>query len=199
MRPAFARPLSAAVFAVVVGLPGIALADARSDLFTAYERLLGARFHGQTESTAKGGKASVSNVDYDTVQRVHLKSEHGEFVIVPEGTWMKNGDRWMQPPFDMSAMFRQLLPMTQKSMREDTHDVVDGGQVTWSGQSVRAISYDTAMQIMGIAVKSHTTVYIGADGRIIGSESEGTAMGTTTRTVQRITYDDGIRVSAPAG
>jgi hypothetical protein len=177
---------------------GVAMADAQSDLFAAHEKMLNARVVTDTVSTDAKGRQSKTRTEYDTINRIRITSEQGGFIVLPEGTWMRSGDgSWSQPPFDMSKMFKQLLPQTVDEVRAKARNVKDEGTRTVDGKSLRAISYDIEMKIVGINVSSHTTVFIDDAGRIVRSESEGVAMGKKTQTVQDIRYDDNVRVSAP--
>jgi NADH dehydrogenase FAD-containing subunit len=94
-------------------------------------------------------------------------------------------------------MLKQFLPRTIEDVRASTTNIVDEGQKTIDGRSLRAISFDTLVKVMGISSSSHTTVYIDADGRIVRSEADAVAMRQKTRAVQEIRYDDSIRVTAP--
>lgn len=136
--------------------------------------------------------------EYDTIERVRVLSDDVGLVILPEGMWMRNGKgEWRQPPIDMSGMLKQFLPRTIEDVRASTTNIVDEGQKTIDGRSLRAISFDTLVKVMGISSSSHTTVYINADGRIVRSEADAVAMRQKTRAVQEIRYDDSIRVTAP--
>lgn len=111
---------------------------------------------------------------------------------------MRSGDgEWMQPPIDMSAMFKALLPMTINEVRSGTRNIKDEGMKAVDGAELRAISYDLSTTIMGITVNSHVTVYLDEAGRIVRSESDGEAKGRKTHVVQTIRYDDSIRITAP--
>ncbi|MFZ1795338.1 MAG: hypothetical protein WAU14_01160, partial [Dokdonella sp.] len=107
-----------------------------------------------------------------------------------------NGE-WMQPPIDMSAMFKGMLPMAMDEVRSGTTNVKDEGMRTINGQDLRAISYDVDSKVMGISVSSHNTVFLDDSGKIVRSESDSTVMKQTSHTVQTLRYDDSIRVTAP--
>jgi hypothetical protein len=186
------------VVAVLLAAPAFALADAQTALFAAYQKMLDSRVATETVSTDESGKQTKAHSEFDTIDRVRVVTDQVSFVILPEGTWMRSGNgAWSQPPFDMSKMFKQLLPRTLEEVRAGTKNIKDEGEKSVNGQNTRALSYDVDTRIMGIAVSSHTTIYIDADGRIVRSESDGVAMGKKTHSVQDIRYDDSIRVKAP--
>lgn len=175
---------------------GQARADARTDLLDAYQKMLDSRFASEMVSTDKG-KESKIEARYDTIRRVHMKTPQMEVILLPEGTWMKAGDEWTTPPFDLGGMLKSMMPMTLEQARSGISNVKDEGTVSVGGQSLRAISYDQSMSVMGIAVKSRNKVYLNAAGQIVRSEGEGEAMGHKSAHVQTVRYDDSIRVTAP--
>lgn len=181
-------------------VPGRVLADtgAEQALFAAYESMLGSRCATETVSRDDKGKETRTLTEFDTLDRVRVTSDQVSFVILPQGTWMRAGDgEWSQPPIDMSAMFKGLMPMTLKDVRAGARNIRDEGMKSVGGVNLRAISYDVSTQFMGITVNSQVTAYLDDAGRIVRSESVGDAMGQKTQVVQTIRYDDSIRISPP--
>lgn len=167
-------------------------------LFAAYETMLNSRCATETVSRDDKGKETHTRTEFDTLDRIRVTSDQVSFVILPEGTWMRAGDSaWSQPPMDLRAMFKGLMPMTIKEVRAGTRNIRDEGIKSVNGKDLRAISYDVSTQFMGVQVKSHVTAYLDDAGRIVRSESDGQAMGHTTHVVQTIRYDDSIRINAP--
>jgi hypothetical protein len=186
-----------------VALSGFALAslaahaaDARDDVFKAYQKLMGSRFAVDMDTTSDSG-AMKSHGEYDTVERIHFKNDKMEMIVIPEGTWMKTGKDWMQPPMDMSGMVKQFIPKSIDDLRASTKNAVDQGATTWNAQNVHAYAYDVDTTIMGIHVTSTSKIFVNAAGQIVHAESDGQAMGRKSHTTQDIRYDDGIRVNAP--
>ncbi|MBN8480543.1 MAG: hypothetical protein J0L88_03010 [Xanthomonadales bacterium] len=179
--------------------PVFAWADAAGDLHEAYAKAMKARYATETVSTDESGKQTRSSAKFDTSERIHITTETGGFIVLPEGTWMQAGPggAWQKPPFDLGGMIKQLVPKTLDDMRANAKNVRDEGTKSIDGANLRAISYDYESKIMGIAVATHTIAYLDGSGRIVRSESDGVAMGRKTRSVQTLRYDDSIRVSAP--
>ncbi len=183
-----------------VMIPTIAAADgsARDVLFAAYQKMLDSRYAADSVSTDAKGRETRSRVEFDSISRFRATTADTSFVVVPEGTWMRSGDgEWMKPPIDMSGMLKRLLPSTLDDIRAGTTNIKDEGAESIDGKSVRAISYDVNTKVMGVSVSSHNKVYIDEDGLVVRSESDSTAMGHKSHTVQTIRYDDSIRISAP--
>jgi hypothetical protein len=188
---------------VAVALSGFALAsvaahaaDARDDVFKAYQKLMASRFAVDITTTGDSG-AIKSHGEYDTVERIHFRNDRMEMIVVPEGTWMKTGKDWMQPPMDMSGMVKQFIPKSIDDLRAMTKNAADQGATTWNGQSVHAYSYDVDTTVMGIHVTSTNKIFLNSSGQIVHAESDGQAMGKKSHTVQDIRYDDSIRVDPP--
>ncbi len=96
----------------------------------------------------------------------------------------------------MGKPFQQWLPQTMEQVCTAARNVKDEGRAIVAGQPVRVFSHDVDTRIMGIAAASHVRVSLDGDGRIVRSESDGTAMGEDSHAVQTVRNDD-IRVTAP--
>ena len=194
----FLRRLWAA--AALCGLALVAFtahaADARDDVFKAYQKMMASRFAVDITTTGDSGTMK-SHGEYDTVDRIHFRNERMEMIVLPEGTWMKTGADWMKPPMDMSGMVKQFVPKSIDDLRASTKNAADQGATTWNGQSVHAYSYDVDTTVMGIHVTSSNRIYLNSAGQIVHAESDGEAMGKKSHTTQDIRYDDAIRVNPP--
>jgi hypothetical protein len=190
-RLAFALSLSTFVFATAA-----AAADARDDVFKAYQKLMASKF-AIDMTTISGDDTMKSHGEYDTVERIHFKNDKMEMIVIPEGTWMRTGKEWMKPPMDMSGMVKQFVPKSVEDMRAATKSATDEGMTTFQGQPVHAYSYAVDTTMMGIHVTSTNKIYVNAAGQIVHAESDGEAMGRKSRTTQDIHYDDSITVTAP--
>lgn len=181
----------------VTAIPQWAYADATLDTISAaYKKMVSARCRAETTLTDEKGKVTHSTTEFDTIERIHAKSERGEFIVLPEGMWMKMGGDWSKPPVDMSGMVKKFLPLGEEVLRS-SKNVSDDGTTTWQGKPAHAFSYDTDTTVMNIHVTGHSKLYLDPGGDVIGSETDSTAMGHRTHTVQSISYDKSIRVSAP--
>ncbi len=197
MRMFLRGPLSAAILCGLVFVVEAApAADAREDVFRAFQKMMDSRFAVDI-ITVSGSDTIRSHGDYDTVERIHFKNDRMEMVVIPEGTWMRNGDEWTKPPIDMSGMVKQFIPKSIDDMRAVTKSASDGGMTTWNGAPVHALTYDVDTTIMNIHVVSTSKIYLNAAGQIVHAESDGEAMGRKSHTTQDIRYDDSIRVVAP--
>ncbi|HSS06169.1 MAG TPA: hypothetical protein VLK83_03425, partial [Rhodanobacteraceae bacterium] len=170
--------------------------DARDDVLNAYQKLMAAKFTVDI-TTVSGSDTMKSHGEYDTVDRIHFKNDKVEMIVLPEGTWMRTGKDWTQPPVDMGGMVKQFIPRSIEEMRAATKSATDDGMTTWNGQSLHAYSYDIDTTMMGIHVTSTNKIFINASGQIVHVESNGEAVGRRSRTLQDVHYDDSIKVVAP--
>jgi hypothetical protein len=198
IRPSRLTPvLTALVFSLMTSvLLESAHATSIEPVAQEFQKLMHARSHSETTVTDEKGQVTRSRTDFDTYDRIHATTDHAEFVVLPEGTWMKTGGGWTKPPVDMSSMVRHFLPVSDEVVRS-ARNVSDDGMTTWQGQPAHAYTYDIDTMIMGIHATGHSKTYLDATGQIIGSEIDSVAMKKKTHTVQMITYDDSIRVKAP--
>lgn len=187
-----------ALLACLSTLPALADGAARDALFNAYQKMVSAHYVADTVTIDGKGRKSNSTLEFETMNRFRASTGDTAMVVLPEGVWMRSGNgEWMQPPIDMSAMFKGMLPMAMDEVRSGTTNVKDEGMRTINGQDLRAISYDVDSKVMGISVSSHNTVFLDDSGKIVRSESDSTVMKQTSHTVQTLRYDDSIRVTAP--
>jgi len=189
-------PLAVALAGFVCVSIAASAADARDDVFKAYQKLMGARFAVDIDTVSDNGPIK-SHGEYDTVDRIHFRNDKVEMIVIPEGTWMKTGKGWTQSPVDMSGMVKQFIPKSIDDLRAGTKNAADRGATTWNGQSVHAYTYDVDTTMMGIHVTSTNKIYVNGAGQIVYAESDGQAMGHQSHTTQTIRYDDSIRVNAP--
>ncbi len=190
--------IALALTCCVISTSACADGSVRDTLFNAHQKMLSARYVADTVSTDAKGNETTSKVEFDTINRFRATTPQTSFVVLPEGTWMRSGKgEWMQPPIDMSAMIKRLVPAALDDVRAGTSNIKDEGSQSIGGQETRAISYDVNTRIMNFSVSSHNTVYIDASGHIVRSESDSTAMGRTSHSVQTIRYDDSVRITAP--
>ena len=189
-------PVAAALSSFALVSVAAHAADARDDVFKAYQKLMASRFAVDINTTGESGTMK-SHGEYDTVDRIHFKNDKMEMIVLPEGTWMKTGKDWMQPPMDMSGMVKQFIPKSIDDLRAMTKNAADQGATTWNAQSVHAYSYDVDTTVMGIHVTSTNKIFLNGSGQIVHAESDGQAMGKKSHTTQDVRYDDSIRVNPP--
>jgi hypothetical protein len=181
---------------LVFALHAAAAADPREDVFKAYQKMMGSKFSVDI-TTLSGSDTMKSHGDYDTVERIHFKNDKMEMIVLPDGTWMRTGKEWTQPPVDMGGMVKQFIPKSVEEMRAATKSATDEGMSTWSGQPVHVYSYAVDTTMMGIHVTSTNKIYVNAAGQIVHAESDGEAMSRKSHTTQDIRYDESITVVAP--
>lgn len=189
-------PLAVSLCGLVLTSVCAAAADARDDVFKAYQKMMGSKFVVDI-TTLSGDNTMKSHGEYDTVERIHFKNDKMEMIVLPEGTWMRTGKDWTQPPVDMGGMVKQFIPKSIEDMRAATKSATDDGMSTWSGQPVHAYTYAVDTTMMGIHVTSTNKIFVNTAGQIVHAESDGEAMGRKSHTTQDIRYDDSIRVTAP--
>jgi hypothetical protein len=170
--------------------------DAREDVFKAYQKMMGSRF-AMDITTVSDGDTTTSHGEYDTVERIHFRSDRMEMIVLLEGTWMRMGHDWTKPPIDVSAMVRQFVPKSIDDVKAVTKSASDEGMTTWNDEPAHAYRYSVDTTMMGIHMRSTNRIFVNAAGRIVHIESDGEAMGRKSHTTQDVKYDDSITVTAP--
>ena len=130
MRNGFMRlPLAASLFGLLLASTAASAADARDEVFKAYQKMMGSKFTIDITTTT-GSDTLKSHGDYDTVERIHFKNDKMEMIVLPEGTWMRTGNDWMKPPVDMGGMVKQFVPRSVEDMKAVTKSAADDGMTT---------------------------------------------------------------------
>jgi hypothetical protein len=184
--------------AICAGLPSFVLADSIDPVVAAYHKMQTAHFRAGMTMTDSKGKVTKGSSEYEGMERIHMNIDGQEMILLPGVTWMRTDGQWTKSPIDMSAMVKRMEPMGEE-MLHNAKNVRDEGLTTFNGRTAHAYSMDVDMSMLGIRSTSHNKVYLNSTGQLIGMESNGEAMGHTSHAVQSITYDDSIRVQAPAG
>lgn len=115
-----ARTLALAVLGFA--LPSIALADARQELISAFGKAFDREaYRIELESAdLRGGQAQI---DVQMPDRFHMRSQEGEFIIHPQGTWANHGGQWMKMPMDMSAMVASYAQPSREEAEAELAEV----------------------------------------------------------------------------
>lgn len=167
-------------------------------VFTAYNKMLESHFAVDISSTDDQGGQAKAMAEYESLSRIHVKTDSVEVIATPEGTWVHADEQgWQQPPSEMAGMIKQFVPKSAAELQASTKNVKDEGPTTWQGKPARLYSYDVDTMVMGANVKSHNKVIIDDTGRLVRSESDGEALGRKSHSVQLIRYDDAIKVRPP--
>lgn len=210
MSVAFRRCSFLLMVACATALPVLSIAaedagaaaerKAAGAVFTAYNKMLESHFAVDVSSTDDQGAQSKATAEYESLSRIHVKTDRVEIIATPEGTWVHADEQgWQQPPSEMAGMVKQFVPKSAAELQASTKNVKDEGPTTWEGKPAHLYSYDVDTMVMGANVKSHNKVTIDGAGRLVRSESDGEALGRKSHSVQLIRYDDTIRVMPPQG
>lgn len=149
-----------------------------------------------------GGRTVDSRVAVIWPDRYHMTSTGGgtdmETIIVPGGSYMKQGGEWMKLPMDMGQMIRAFQPDAMEQSLANLANAEELPAETVDGRRARVFRYDTSARVMGIRSSSTVKVWLDADTLLpIQQEVDGEAMGTKSRTTQRYSYPDALRIEAP--
>jgi hypothetical protein len=187
------------VLLIAAAAQNIHAADARADITAAMHQMAkpGSKYHTVGVNTSDG-KTMKSSVDIIMPDHFHVIGDRAEIIVIPEGSWMKHDSTWQKLPMDMSRMIGQFTPAAMAEAEKNMSDAKFLGDGSINGEKAKTYSYTTTMSIMGIKSTSNAKIWVSdSSGRVIHMESDGSAMGKTTHTVQDITYDNSIAITPP--
>ena len=157
-------------------------------------------YHAVIDQVA-GGKTRQMNVDVVLPSSFHVKSDEMEAVMLKDGTWIKTGGTWQALPAAVAGvMTSKLGDAIKQGMNSDLSKLKNMqclGPQAIEGKTLPAYSFDSSAQVMGMAVSSHMMMYKDDQGRPSIMQIDGSVMGKATKTVEHITYDPSITVTAP--
>lgn len=197
IRNVFA-PAAALGFALAVMFPSVSQANPRDEVLAAYQAMAKAgkfRVVGMNE-TPQG--AQKDNIEIVWPDRFHVMSGHGEIIVIPGATYVKQGAKWQMFPMDMSKMIERYRPEAMRDQFERTVEVKALGDSDINGHAARGYEYDTSVTVQGITAKSHAKLWVAKDsGLPIHQESDGEAMGHKSHHVADYEFDPSIKIDAP--
>jgi hypothetical protein len=83
-----------------------AQADARAEVTAAFQAAMQASSY-RLQIVVENKRGPIrSQMDVQLPDRFHMKADEAEFIIIPGGTWINAGGRWMKVPVDMSKQMQ---------------------------------------------------------------------------------------------
>lgn len=191
---------AAVLLALSLALP--ALAGPKEDIMASHQKLVERGKFRMTSVTEGGGDTTRTEAMVEWPDRYHMKidaaGQKNEMIIVPGGTWMKQGGQWMKFPMDMGAMIQAMTPEAMKKGYEGMTNIREIGASEVEGRDAIGYAYDSKVTMMGITSTSSVKIWIDEDtGLPLKQEIDGEAMGSKSTTVQVYDYETPVSVRAP--
>lgn len=105
------RPRSSLSIALCLSVlaPVAARAGAREELIEALAAAM-RRTSYRVEVASETNSSLNAQVDVQLPDRFHLRSANGEFIVHPQGTWVRQAGQWSKLPADLSQTLRGFGP-----------------------------------------------------------------------------------------
>ena len=179
-----------------------ATADPTAEVHAAWDAMVAAKSYRAKVETQAAGQTFQQTIEVIIPDRFRMSGgPGGDMVLTPEGAWMKfpGQDAWMEAPAGTTQLARQFMsPEFIEQAKAGITAVESLGSEEISGRQARVYRVDQVMTTMGVQSKTSTRLYVDADsGRPVRQEIDGEAMGQKTRTVQDISYVEGLEIVAP--
>ncbi len=169
-------------------------ADCASDIEAIMQGMLKAGPYHMTMTSEAAGSTTKMEADVILPTSEHIKMDQMEMIILPDGTWVKHGDKWQSAPGPMGAnMIKGML----SSFKDTRTNATCGSNEDFDGHSYPVYKYDSSGEAMGIKTSSHITLYKGDNGLPARLIIDGAAMGVHSVTTQHIKYDPSITITPP--
>jgi hypothetical protein len=183
-------------------LTGGAEADPRGDLMTAFEKSFAPGRQLRAEMlTESGGEQMRMTTEMVLPGRFRTTNDRGEFLITPDGAWMRpaNGD-WQAFELNPASMSAAYTPEGFQQMREAMRAVKALGVDPLDGKSTQRFGWHADTEYMGIRSSSDNIAWVEAGcGCIVKMRTTAVTngqSGTTTITYHQV---DGLKIDPPAG
>lgn len=141
--------MSATLCALVLGLGCTAAhAGARDEVIAAFMKAFEASRYRLTvrDLRDEGGEAVIDVILPD---RFHLRSPEGEFIVHPDGSWMRRGGAWQRVPMDMSYLIEAYRQPSREEAEASIGEVVLVGEEVVDGCAARTYRYRSDNEAFG--------------------------------------------------
>jgi outer membrane lipoprotein-sorting protein len=154
-----------------------------------------------TMEMAGAGSPSRTVVEYASPQRVRMRMDGLEVLLVDGQAWRKEGTAWVEDAMLTAAAAAVAEGLDADALEEMLATITDArrvGEETIDGEPTVLYTYGAERETMGVRAATTTRLWVRtADGLPVRQEVEAEAMGRRNRTLMTIEYDDTIRVEAP--
>lgn len=149
--------------ALALSVVGTAQADPRAEVVAAFEKAMddgSYRMH-MSADTRKGKVESTMDVQWP--DRFRMKTDGGEFIILPSGTWMNMGGQWMKSPVNMGQMIQGYTKDAMEQGVAAIQQVTLMGEERVQGCDAKHYSYSAKGEFMGVKSDAETEVWVCQD------------------------------------
>ena len=185
-----------ATFAAISAFTLPALADCKSDLTAVIANTISGGGYHQETSIVSGTTKIAMHGDVIPPDQFDITMPQGRMIMTKAGTWMQHGGKWMKMPDTMRKIVLGQVSMGMSQGMKNMKNLKCLGTQPYDGGSYTAYEFDSSALVMGVASNSHAIVYV-TDGRPAVIVIDGQAMGRKSRTIQKLTYDPSITITAP--
>jgi len=152
---------SIALAALIAGLAsGSVTADPRSELVDAFQKAMA---DGSYRMNIQSSAGPDTMLEVQLPDRFHMKNPQSEMVMLPGGTWINAGGRWMKVPMDMSRITQGYTEQAMKEGINALQDVQYLGEESVDGCSSRHYSYAVRGNFMGVSANSDAQAWVCGD------------------------------------
>ncbi len=133
----------------------------------------------------------------------HMVTAEAEFIVVPEGTFLKQGadGKWEKSPMDMSGLMSQALDegnIEQQIKDLQPNEIKLVGADIVNGKPTWVYQYTTTQDVGGTKVQSDTKMWIGvADKLPYKAEVSSEVNKANSLSTIMYDYDPNIKIEAP--
>ncbi len=187
---------------IALASAGNAHADAKEDVFKAWDAMLAAKSYSTRIATTMDGNTTTQV--FDVIVPDHARSTGGpmgDLVLTPKGAWLKAPGQasWAPAPEFMVTLTRQLMsPEFIAKAKAGVTEAKSLGLEDLRGSQVQAYEIQQTLNLMGIQSQNTTRLLVDPkSGRPLRQEIDATAMGKASHVVHDITYVPDLKIDAP--
>ncbi len=149
------------------------------------------------------GKDTAVVLEYVKPDKFHMVTAEAEFIIVNEGTFMKDaGGVWQKSPVNMQDLVAELLneQSIEKLIKDLKYeDIKLAGADVVGGKPAWVYQYKSSVDVGGTQVATESKTWIGVNDKLpyrVEAQSDAGAGAKSTMTGV-YEYDESIRIEAP--
>lgn len=180
-----------------------ALADARTELLAAFEQTFadGAKLRAQMLNESAGAQLRMTT-EMVLPDRFRTTNDRGEFLILPEGAWMRvaGGKEWQKFELNPASMSAAYTPEGFRQMRDAMREVKSLGTEAVDGRPARRFAWHADTEYMGIRSSSENLAWVAEDCHcIVRMQTEAVSNGQTGATTIHYARIPDLHIAPPAG
>lgn len=154
-------------------------------------------YHIQSTTTS-GGKTTVMTGEVILPDHFHLTTNGHEMLMVGSKTYIRQNGQWVDFPIDIASIVTGMMGTLSVEAEKGITNAQMLGADTANGTPATLYQFNQTVNFGGTAVTSTVKLWVDSlRGLPVQQQIDGVVAGVPSMTLQVITYDPTIKITAP--